>query len=512
MNIIEQNKEKINGILETFDRIIINGYIRQLQNPKQFLYYLIQNNIKLVDFNKFAEEQTKSLCEHIDKYIQNNNVELKYVKSGKESKDELAKEVFSKNPNKIGMVAAISAVEICKTMTVKGNHETNKLEIQSRNTKCKHYYLYFNDEEFGWMFIKIQTWFPYNVQIYINGHEYLSKLLDKNNIKYEMYNNSFSYLEDFNRAQEIADNILNQDLKSSFDGMIKKVNNLLPNIQQTMNNSYYWCIDQCEFATDINFKSREDLSIFYKKLIETTYFTFNSDNIYCFFGRNIKHIDKFKGEIISDLRKREQGYRIKFKLKENQLKMYDKGNNLRIEVTINNPNDFKILKEKEKIIEHQKLETIKEWVSMGKSITNLYRYIEISKSIINRYLDALPNIDVDCVPLNDIKKISERQIVDNRNYSALNIFNRDTLKLFEIISSGDWLINGFTNKSIREKYFKESDTPQNINKMTRLLAKLRAHKIIKKVAKKNKYYLTNNGRKIITTILLFSNKTLLNTI
>ena len=26
MNIIEQNKEKINGILEIFDRMIINGY------------------------------------------------------------------------------------------------------------------------------------------------------------------------------------------------------------------------------------------------------------------------------------------------------------------------------------------------------------------------------------------------------------------------------------------------------------------------------------------------------
>ena len=26
MNIIEQNKEKVNGVLKTFDRMIVNGY------------------------------------------------------------------------------------------------------------------------------------------------------------------------------------------------------------------------------------------------------------------------------------------------------------------------------------------------------------------------------------------------------------------------------------------------------------------------------------------------------
>ena len=54
MNIIEQNKEKINGILETFDRMIINGYSLNLCNYRHFLYYLIQNDVKLVDFDKFA--------------------------------------------------------------------------------------------------------------------------------------------------------------------------------------------------------------------------------------------------------------------------------------------------------------------------------------------------------------------------------------------------------------------------------------------------------------------------
>ena len=76
MNIIEQNKEKINGILETFDRMIINGYILQLCNYRQFLYYLIQNDIKFKDFDKFALSQTEILCNHIDSYIKDNNCDI----------------------------------------------------------------------------------------------------------------------------------------------------------------------------------------------------------------------------------------------------------------------------------------------------------------------------------------------------------------------------------------------------------------------------------------------------
>ena len=459
--------------------MIINGYILQLCNYRQFLYYLIQNDIKLKDFDKFALSQTEILCNHIDKYIKDNNCKTIYLNSGKIDKNEIIMNELNKKDNKTGLITVLSAVEVCNTMTVKPNKETQKLEVTQRPTKCKHYYFYYNDDEFGLMYLKIQTWFPYNVQIYINGHEYLSKILDKNNIKYEMYNNSFSYIEDFDKAQELANNILNQKISDSFDGLINQINNLLPNINKIFSASYYWCIDQCEFATDINFKSREDLNNIYKTLVETTYFTFSSEDIYSFFGRNVNYISHFKsGEIVSDLRHRYQGYRIKFKINNNQIKMYDKGNNLRIEVTINNPKDFKVMKEKETIVDHKEIIKEKVWTPMGKSISNLYRYVEISKSITKRYIDALPLIDLDKPTLNEIKNISESIKVNSKTISGFNLLNKETLKILQTISNGKYLINGFTNKSIRKEIFDEIDSGYIINKTTRLLYKLKVHGII----------------------------------
>jgi len=512
MNIIDNFNDKINGVLQTFDRMIVNGYILQLCNHRQFLYYLIQNDVKLKDFAKFAFEQTGLLCSHIDNYIKENNVEIQYLASGKLDKQELAYASFLNDTSKVGLISAFSVVELCNTITVAPNRKSQKLEIASRPTKCKHYYLYYNDAEFGWMYLKIQTWFPYNIQIYINGREYLSKLLDKNNIKYEMYNNSFSYVEDYDKAQQLADDILNKKISDSFDGIVKNINNLLPNIQNIFHHSYYWCIDQCEFATDINFKSREDLANIYKTLVETAYFTFSSQDIYSFFGRKINEINKFKkGEIVSDLRHRYQGYRVKFKINNNQVKMYDKGNNLRIEVTINNPMDFKVFRS---TVDRStgEISKDKKWLPMGKSIANLYRYVEISKSITTRYLNALPEIDTDKVPLKELERVSSSKDIKGRKYTAFNILNPDTLKLFIAISDGAYIINGFNNKLVREKIFIDNTSKQNINKTTRLISKLRGHGIIKKVPKKNRYYLTNSGRNIISSILLYTNRDVLNTV
>lgn len=59
-----------------------------------------------------------------------------------------------------------------------------------------------------------------------------------------------------------------------------------------------------------------------------------------FLGRKLRKNDfQFKGETTCDLRK--QGSRLKYKIKSNQIKMYDKGYSIRIETTINEPYELK---------------------------------------------------------------------------------------------------------------------------------------------------------------------------
>lgn len=504
MNILEQNKEKIKGILTGYDRLVINGFNRQLNNYRQFLFYLIQNDCQLKDFKTFAEEHTTSLCNHIEATVKKENRPIHYVMSSKVNKDEIARTFYNENPVNNGLVCCISSMEVCDTMTVKGNKQTKKLEIMRRSTKCKYYYLYMIDEEFGWMYFKIQTWFPFNVQIYLNGREYLCKQLDKEGIKYERYNNSLIDIENIERAQEISDNLIKLNLDRRFDGIAKKYNNLLPKFEELLGHGYFWTVFECEYATDIMFKTRQDLENIFPSLVEQSFFTFKCDDVMSFFGRKLDW--KFQGELVSDLRKRYQGFRIKHKMKSNQVKMYDKYSILRIETTINDPHEFKVLKPtKTEEDTGEVLET--KWVPMGKSISNLYRYAEVSKATNMRYINALP-LPVDKItPVKVIENISKTINVNNRNISGFNILEKDTTKIFESIASGDFIINGITNKTLRSRIFKDDDfnSIRIRNKTTRILNKLKNHGLLKKVSHASKYYVTSNGRKILNSILLFKN-------
>jgi hypothetical protein len=233
------------------------------------------------------------------------------------------------------------------------------------------------------------------------------------------------------------------------------------------------------------------------------------ENIFTFFGRKAHLLSQ--GEAVSD-RKHYwgQGFRVKFTLDKNFLELYDTSNVLRVETTINNAGAFKI--------RNPNPQGKKKWVPMGKSISNIYRYAEISKKCNERYLDSLAavnhNGDLDraieslCHP----KKVKLSPHHANfRHYSAFNVLKDSTSKVFNAVMNGSYYIKGFTTSQLteslivlnfftREKY---GDMKKLKAKVGRIIAKLRAHKIVMKLPHTFRYRVTRYGERILSRILFF---------
>ena len=54
------------------------------------------------------------------------------------------------------------------------------------------------------MHVKLQTWFPFTVQVYVNGHEWLARKLAARGIAFEKFDNAFVELADAEKASECA--------------------------------------------------------------------------------------------------------------------------------------------------------------------------------------------------------------------------------------------------------------------------------------------------------------------
>ena len=191
------------------------------------------------------------------------------------------------------------------------------------------------------------------------------------------------------KAQRFADRFVNLNWPTILDKYAKRVN---PQMRDILHDRpYYWVSAQSEYSTDILFKTRQDLCELYPQLLSHSTLCFGAREVMNFLGRKLH--GKFEGEIVSDLSslvcRRTGGSRIKHRVKENWLKMYDKsGLVLRVETVINNPEEFRVRKQ---VLRKGKPQT--EWVAMRKGVAYLFRYREVSLQANGRYLDALAVVD-----------------------------------------------------------------------------------------------------------------------
>ena len=93
-------------------------------------------------------------------------------------------------------------------------------------------------------------------------------------------------ISDIAKAQEPADRFDSKSLCRQLDLFAHKVNPYLDTIEKTFHQGYHWCVDQCGYAADVMFKSREALEDVYPSLAGHAFYGFNCTDVFLFWGVN----------------------------------------------------------------------------------------------------------------------------------------------------------------------------------------------------------------------------------
>jgi len=500
------HQEEILGSLTTFDRMIFKGYLTGLFPDGAFGRFLTRQGVLLKDFAAYVEKATARVKAHVQAlaaaagrpYIY---LESAHTHASEESKEELARKIAARDGVTEGLVCVLAVVEPCWSFGVRGNRETKKLEVVRRWRKCLHFYFYQIDPEFGWMHVRLQSWFPFTIQIYVNGREWLSRRLDELGIAYERYDNCFLRIADLPRAQELCEQFAHRSLVGIFHRFARQINPWLARIQQLGFGRYFWVLDQCEGATDVMFRDRATLAALMPDLCEHAILCFSAEDVLRFLGRKLH--GNFQGEVLTDSKKRPQGVRIKHAMKRNSVKMYDKLSVLRIETTINNPREFKILR-----VLRTRRGLQRRWVPMGKSVANLWRYAQVVAQTNARYLEALAQVQAKSEAIEELDDLCRCRRVDGQRFARFNPVAASDVELFKAVASGDHLIRGFRNQDLAQKLYARPATNaeerlRRCARISRLIAKLRAHGLVAKVKDSRLYRVTRRGYRIIAAILSF---------
>jgi hypothetical protein len=491
---VKKHAEKITGTLSCFDRLLFKGYL-PISHPQGIMNFLNARGILFKDFKSFALKQAAGIKDHAEKMARRAERPYRYLR-GYVRKEGLVKKILKEHPIDRGLICVLAAVEPCQSFRLVRGPGRPHLTLARRKCLCIYFYLL--DPVLGLLHVRIQTWLPFTIQVCLNGHDWLARKMDRHHVSYQRIDNAFAWIEDPKRAQRLADRFLHRKWPAILQRFADKACPLFTDILADM--EYYWIVEQAEYATDVMFKDRASLQGLYKRLLNHATLCFGAEDVLTFLGRKMH--GSFLGEVLNDCKKRWPGARIKHRMKENWIKMYDKhGLVLRIETVINRPKEFKVRR-----LGKRNGELCMGWYPMAKRVSNLYRYAEICLAANLRYLEALSVVDDPSAAYHALKKVCAPAHYNGRRRRGLNPVRTDDLDLFAAVMRGEHAIHGFRNRDLAQHLtvrpsVDPAEKRRHTARITRKIQLLRAHGLVAKIPRARRYRLTLRGRTLMAAAM-----------
>jgi hypothetical protein len=495
----------VSGVLHGFDRLRFRGSRRLLCHPGGFFNFLWQIQVPLKDYKSYAKATTVALCKAVETEAKQAGL-YQYLDNSHESKEETALRRAAYDKRQTGLIAVLGCVEPCQIVQVRGNKESKKLEPRIESGKCMHYYHYYLDADYGLRYTRLQSWFPFTMHVGLNGRDWLAQQMTKAGLAYQKKDNSFTWVQDWEAAQRLLDKQLRTAWAPLLDRWAKGSHPWLEKLfAQPV--PYYWSVQEGEYATDVAFRTPEDLQRLYPQLVHFATELLQSTDVLRFMGYRVTKSGRprldFADEVVTTIKELVEGTCVKHRVAQNLLKMYDKfGQVLRLENLLINVRDFKVYRRRE-----GDRSGPMEYLRLRKSVADIHRRAELGRKINERYAEALSTVQ-DKTSLGElVQDLGQPTKWKGRSVRAINPLAPADVELLETISRGEFMLNGFRNRDLRALLFEDAppatpaDEKRQAAKVTRLLRLLRAHGVIAKVPKTHRYQMSPEGRRRVTALL-----------
>jgi hypothetical protein len=487
------------GVLNGFDRLVFHGFLRRLCYPDGLEGFLAFRNILRKDLGAFAEQSTQLTKDASLKPAVEQGVPIQHVPPSAD-KDKLARHHRQERQVETGPICVLTSVEPCSIWHVHRSKDKKRILFERRHGRCQHLYHYLQHPDFGLMHVRLQTWMPYEIQVYVNGREWLARQMRTAGMRFRQDDNCFPWIEDVPQAQKLMDRFTKLPWQTLLNGFAQQVHPVLDQILGGFQVPYFWTAHQSEWATDVMFKDPDDLNRLMPAIIRHGMSNLHSNDVFRFLGKKLH--GNFQGEVLTKFRRRREGVCVKFFADRNSLKLYQKLQwLLRVETTINHPKFFPVLRRAEgQGPESKRLRPLR------KGIADMLLRANVSQATNKRCLDNIATIGEPTSVKDLVDEISKPTILAGRRVRALQPWSPNDLQLLTAVTTGEFLAHGFRNRDIVRRLFANptddaTERKRRSAQVSRKLRLLRAHGLIEKVPHSHRYLLTKRGAATIAAIL-----------
>jgi len=249
-------KNVINGTITGFDRIVFKGYLRAITHATGAMNFLRSKKVLNKNFKDWAIEQSATIVDSASRIaLSESGRPVEYLNSCNLRKEELAHQRQKERGVTAGLIGVWSCLESCTTFRARFDPVLKFPQLHLDRSRCKHLYFYFDHANYGFCSVRLQTWFPFAIQIALNGREWLRRSLDRADIGYTLHGNKLLHIENYTKAQKLFDKQIDTDWPKLLNRFLPQT---FPDLARILDPAivYYWTLWQSEWATDYIFSSR----------------------------------------------------------------------------------------------------------------------------------------------------------------------------------------------------------------------------------------------------------------
>jgi hypothetical protein len=464
--------------LEAIDRMYLNGYVPSLQRGGGVVYFMKTQLGARVPSTAMVAPMTHGFVAAIERFVKSTGVDLVTFEKD-QRKDDVAqtyRAAFAGDEGVLFVGKAQEKASVFRTDKRRNADGSTYPWIIRSTTPVNHYYFYLLDRDFGPLFIKFCSYFPYAMKICLNGHEWLKRQLTQRGIAHEPLDNGIRSSDEAARVQRIADTLD----AAKIDAVVRKWLRRLPHPFTTAHRAagyrYQLSILQAEFAlTQVLDRPRTGRHLFEEVMRENLDLG-RPDQMQLIFNRRVTRQTPglFRTRILTE------GVvpSLHVDYKKSRVKQYHKENQaLRTETTINNTYDFEI----------------------GRALRNLPALREIGFAA-NRRLLRVEYLSHDCLIGDDhLDALTQPIVVDTQRAAALRLGDRRVLALMQTLCLFALSPTGFRHRDVRTpiaQFLGRHPDQYAAGRITYDLRRLRLHGLINRVPHSHRYRLTDRGARM----------------
>ena len=480
VSLTQRHDDRIAGVLSCYDRVVVTGTLPTVCYADGMTRFLYASGIRIFDYPEFASTLRDRVRERAVSVAADAGVTIEHVSKSHIRKEAIVAKVLEQRGEHPGLVHVLSAMEACPAYKPWHDKQTHKTYLRPDSGKCLHYYFCFMDAELGLVYLRVPTWAPFRLQFYCNGHSWLARRLTAEGIAFTAADNAFIRIDDWQRAQDLADGFSPDLLHRVLDRYAA----LCCPVLDVFSQSYHWSLMQVEYATDLVFRSATTLKPLYEQLARESVLSVKAEQIATFPGRQIT--PQLAQEIGSQFSTRIEGTCIKHRFGSSSIKMYDKfGCVLRIETTTNDVSFFKHHRK----VEHRQGPPTRALAPVKKSIYSLIDLREVLFGCNRRYLEHLSALDDFSAGVRALDRLTRPRTVDNKTVKGINFFDPTDNALLHALQDPRVNIAGVRRADLLPLLDQLSP-----DRLSRQLRRMRDIGVIKRVTGTYRYYLTRMGR------------------